>query len=116
MSHPYKKLEIKKYPKKEHRNPAELKYWKKFKTSLIAKDELSISDIHFCQNKPNLVAVAVSARVDLYRLTRQEAKEEGHDPEMKPITVFRHFKEPVSCVRLRQDASLIAVGDHSGLI
>ena len=68
------------YPKKSFKHSQEARYWKKFQNVLMEKDSEGMlrSDIHFCsRDKPYLMATAISARVDLYKLT-QPATEEGN--------------------------------------
>lgn len=47
MSEAFQKLQIKKYTKKAYKNPAESRYWKKFKDVVKQKNGHSIMDINF---------------------------------------------------------------------
>lgn len=51
----------------------ESRYWKKFQNVILEKEGDSggmiRSDISFARDKPNLMATAISARVDIYKLT-----------------------------------------------
>ena len=62
------------FPKKEFKQQKEGRYWKKFKNTLLERDQshLQINDVTFCdseaQANARLFAVAISARVDIYKL------------------------------------------------
>ena len=67
-------LLVYRFPKKEFKQQKEGRYWKKFKNALLERDQshLQINDVAFCdsETKENarLFAVAISARVDIYKL------------------------------------------------
>jgi hypothetical protein len=57
----------------------ESRYWKKFQNVLLEKETetggMGRSDISFCQrDKPNLMVTAVSARIDIYKLSTPSHK------------------------------------------
>lgn len=60
------------YANKGYKQSTEGRYWKKFQNVLMERDQsaMQIADVAFChgQAASNLMALAVSARVDLYRL------------------------------------------------
>lgn len=88
MSLDYQKLKVKKFPKKTYKQSAESRYWKKFTNVLLERDpsQMQIGDLTFCRNtgvqESSLLAVAISARVDLYKLTQPEGDdlEDGIKP------------------------------------
>jgi hypothetical protein len=62
------------------------------------------SDLSFCPSatdKPNLLATAVSARVDIYKLTQPEGGDNEDDTEVKPIQRINKFKDIATAVQLR---------------
>ena len=65
MSEAFQKLQIKKYPKKEYKNATESRYWKKYKDVVKQKGSHSIMDVSFCENLPDYLCVALSAKVDI---------------------------------------------------
>ena len=72
------------------------------------------SDISFCvRDKPYLMAAAISARVDLYKLTQPSADAQE---QMKPSGSIFKFKDMVTAVQLRQDGNLVLCGEKTGRI
>jgi len=76
MSLSYERLKPKRFPKKSYKHSLESRYWKRFETVPLEKPEggaeetMQRSEIAFCHGpQANLMATAVSARVDIYRLT-----------------------------------------------
>ena len=60
------------------------------------------SDLSFCQrDKPNLFATAVSARVEIYRVSTRSGEEEEEADPLKPIQKITKFKETVTAVQMR---------------
>lgn len=78
------------------------------------------SDISFCggADKPNLMASAVSARVDIYKLpTPSLNKDDLFDDEgLKPIQRIYKFKDVATAVQLRQDGNIVLCGEKTGRI
>jgi WD40 repeat protein len=127
MSLEFQKLKPKRYclnpsnclrfAKKSFKHSQESRYWKKFQNVLIEKEGdaggLGRSDLSFCQGlseKANLLATAVSARVDLYRLTQPE------EEEIKPVQRLQKFKDIATAVQLRQDGNIVLCGEKTGRI
>jgi hypothetical protein len=79
MSLDYLKLKPKRFPKQSHKHSMEARYWKKFETIPLDSQSgdsggMLRSDVSFSQrDKPNLLATAVSARVDIYKLSTPAA-------------------------------------------
>lgn len=79
------------------------------------------SDISFCggQDKPNLMATAVSARVDIYKLPQNTG---GKDDDgvlgdgVKPIQRIFKFKDIATAVKLRQDGNIALCGEKTGRV
>lgn len=108
MSLEYERLRPKRFPKKSYKSSMEARYWKKFQNvpleSTKDSDNMMRSDISFCQGSvANLMATAVSARVDIYKLTQPST--EAEDPEfaegLKPIQRIFKFKDLATAVSLR---------------
>ena len=64
---------LSRFPKKSYKHSLESRYWKKFENVVLEKDGdaggMARSDLSFCSGeKPNMMATAVSARVDIYKL------------------------------------------------
>lgn len=72
------------FPKKSYKHSLESRYWKKFDNVVLEKDGnaggMGRTDISFCygaNDKPNLMATAVSARVDIYKLQAPVKSDDG---------------------------------------
>jgi hypothetical protein len=63
---------ISRYPKKSHKNPAETRYWKGFTDIVMRREGFLQNDLHFCAEKPHILASACSTRVDIYKLEKPE--------------------------------------------
>jgi hypothetical protein len=92
MSLEYQRLRPKRFPKKSYKSSMEARYWKKFQNVPLENtkdsDNMMRSDIAFCHGTvPNLMATAVSARVDIFKLTQPST--EAEDPDfvegLKPV-------------------------------
>jgi len=72
------------------------------------------SDISFCVglDKPNLMATAVSARVDIYKLLAPQEEEEV----IKPAQRIFKFKDTVTSVQMRQDGNIVLCGEKTGRV
>lgn len=109
------------FPKKSFKHSQESRYWKKFVNVVLEKEGesggMARSDISFCggSDKPNLMATAVSARVDIYKLaqpTTQDPDEDG----IKPVQRIFKFKDVATSVKLRQDGNLVLCGEKTGRV
>ena len=84
------------------------KYWKKFENTILERDKSGILtlDINFCEGAKhaNLCAMAISARVDLYKMVKKDlddyfVKEYGEDYySLKPSSSVHKFDEIVTSV------------------
>lgn len=79
-------------------------------------DGMARSDISFCHgpDKPNLMATAVSARVDIYKLPTPTNGED--DGELKPVQRLSKFKDVATAVQMRQDGNIALCGEKSGRV
>lgn len=75
---------------------------------------MQINTLHFSPN--NMLAVGVSARVDLYTLKQPESQDEIDFDELKPSQQIFKFEEVVSALQFRQDGQIMVVGEGSGKI
>ncbi|TNV80314.1 hypothetical protein FGO68_gene11371 [Halteria grandinella] len=121
MSLEFHKLKPKRFAKKSFKHSQESRYWKKFQSVLLEKEGdaggMLRSDLSFCPSatdKPNLFATAVSARVDIYRLTQPEQGDEEN--EVKPVQKIQKFKDIATAVQLRQDGNIVLCGEKTGKI
>lgn len=86
------------FAKKTFKQSSEGKYWKRFKNVLMKRDDggISIGDMTFCKHREtsslmdrnqasSLLAVAVSVRVDIYKLV-QPATDSEETNEIKPVS------------------------------
>lgn len=82
------------------------------------------SDISFCPcsgsdlSKANIMATAVSARVDIYRLPTPAAAGSGEEDEdgIKPIQRLFKFKDVTTAVQMRQDGNIALCGEKNGRV
>ena len=122
MSLEYQRLRPKRFPKKSYKSSMEARYWKRFQNVPLESpkdsDSMLRSDISFCQGAmPNLMATAVSARVDIFKLTQPSTED---DPELsegiKPVQRIFKFKDVATAVSLRQDGNIVLCGEKTGRI
>lgn len=74
-----------------------------------------VADMNFSAS--NLLAVAISARVDLYKLSRPDSADDFDiDDQMKPSQSIFKFNDTTSAVSFRPDGGLLAVGESSGKV
>jgi WD40 repeat protein len=111
MSEVFQKLQVKKYPKKEYKNAAESRYWKKYKDVVKQKSAYSVMDTSFCGNQPDFLCVAVSAKVDIYKITKNL-----FESEIKAINSLYKFNDVVTCCKLRDNKDVVAVGTREGIV
>ncbi|CAI2366443.1 unnamed protein product [Moneuplotes crassus] len=111
MSEAFQKLQVKKYTKKTYKNPAEARYWKKYKDVVKQKNTHSIMDVAFCNDMPDYLCVAVSAKVDIYKIT-----ERLFESDVKAINTLFKFNDVVTTCRLRDSKDLLATGTKEGLV
>lgn len=111
MSEAFQKLQIKKYTKKEYKNAAESRYWKKFKDVVKQKSSHSIMCTSFCKDMPDYLCVAVSAKVDIYKITQKL-----YESDIKALNSLYKFNDVVTCCGLRDDKELLATGTKEGLV
>jgi hypothetical protein len=77
------------------------------------------SDLAFCHgaaDKANLMATAVSARVDIYKLSAPIVSEENEVESIKPVQRIFKFKDVATSVALRGDGNLILCGEKTGRV
>lgn len=111
MSEAFQKLQIKKFQKKAYKNPAESRYWKKFKDVVKQKNNQSIMDASFCGDTPDYLCVAVSAKVDIYKITQNL-----YESEIKAINSLYKFNDIVTCCKLRNNKDILATGTKEGIV
>ena len=105
-------LFVNRFAKKSYKHSQESRYWKQFKNVLMERDEggLQIGEVNFCKgnDKPYLMAAAVSARVDIYSLTQptgEDCKTLSNslkliveDDRLKPMSTIFKFKDLVTAI------------------
>ena len=107
MSLDYQRLRPKRFPKKSYKSSMEARYWKRFQNvpleSTKDSDSMLRSDISFCQGAmPNLMATAVSARVDIFKLSQPSIEDDSEFSEgIKPVQRIFKFKDVATAVSLR---------------
>ncbi|OZJ02132.1 hypothetical protein BZG36_04583 [Bifiguratus adelaidae] len=105
MSTDFQKLAVKRYPKVIGRKSEEYRYWRKFKSPILAKEYASVTSVHFSPVAPHDFAVTASARVQIYSAKTHTAKK----------TISR-FKDTAYGATFRNDGKLIVAGDATGLV
>ena len=122
MSLDYQRLRPKRFPKKSYKSSMEARYWKRFQNVPLDiatdSDTMVRSDIAFCHGTvPNLLATAVSARIDIYKLTQPTASQEEEELEgLKPVQRIFKFKDVATAVALRQDGNIVLAGEKTGRV
>ena len=121
MSLDFQRLRPKRFPKKSFKHSQESRYWKKFENVLLEKEDAEAtmirSEVCFCPSntqaadKSNMLATAVSARVDFYRVYANESEDAD---KMKPDQRIYKFKDLVTALKLRQDGNIIVTGEKAG--
>jgi hypothetical protein len=112
------------FAKKSYKHSLESRYWKKFESVVLEKEGdsggLARSDLSFCggSDKPNLLATAVSARVDIYKLPQHTGNSDDTDigDGIKPIQRIFKFKDIATAVKLRQDGNIVLCGEKTGRV
>ncbi|EFJ42814.1 hypothetical protein VOLCADRAFT_66565 [Volvox carteri f. nagariensis] len=102
----YQKLQIRTYAPRSIRETAEGKYWRRFKSPIIAKQFGAVSHIDFCQQYPFNLAVTASTRVILYN---------GLAPAVIGRTISR-FKDIAYSGCFRSDGRLVVAGGQDGIV
>lgn len=80
-------------------------------------DGMLRSDLAFCHgsaDKANLMATAVSARVDLYKLSAPEISEDNEIDSIKPVQRIFKFQDVATALTLRADGNLLLCGEKTG--
>ncbi|CAG8468648.1 1854_t:CDS:10 [Ambispora gerdemannii] len=106
MAAPYRKIQIKQYPKPLTNYDAEAaSHWKKFKTPKYLAETASVTSVHFSPVSPHDFAVTSSTRVQVYSSKTHEIKRS-----------FARFKDTAYSGTIRNDGKLLLAGDATGCI
>mmetsp|Transcript_26592 Transcript_26592/g.52409 ORF Transcript_26592/g.52409 Transcript_26592/m.52409 type:complete len:538 (-) Transcript_26592:185-1798(-) len=103
MASPYKKVEIKRFPKKNPHVTPETRYWQDFGKAVKNKANARITNIEFCPTAPYDFAVTCSTRVDVYN--------HGSCTLKKSISRFQDIAYSGS---FRADGKLLVAGSANG--
>ena len=68
-------------------------------------------DVSFCENFPDYLCVAVSAKVDIYKVTQKL-----FENDMKTINSLYKFNDVVTSCRLRNNRDILATGTKEGIV
>ena len=81
---------------------------------------MHIADVAFCDSESSanarLFAVAISARVDIYKLSQPEENPEFEEDSLKPRQQLFKFDDTTTAINFRQDGQLLLAGEKTGRI
>lgn len=75
---------------------------------------MHINTVNF--STQNIVAVGVSARIDLYTLRQPESQDDVDFDQLKPSQQINKFDDVVTALQFRQDGNIIVAGEGTGKI
>ena len=89
---------------------------------MLERDQTNeqINDVGFCDSQEaanaRLFGVAISLRVDVYKLSQPEENPEFEEDGLKPRQQLFKFDDTVTSIRFRQDGQLLLTGEKTGRI
>eukprot|EP01017_Pseudomicrothorax_dubius_P051000 TRINITY_DN9742_c0_g2_i2.p1 TRINITY_DN9742_c0_g2~~TRINITY_DN9742_c0_g2_i2.p1 ORF type:complete len:392 (-),score=100.30 TRINITY_DN9742_c0_g2_i2:60-1235(-) len=104
MSEPYRRLEIKKYPKKLLSDTPENKFWKRFE-SIHSKEESGAITSIAGRNDADLIAYSSGLKVQIFKLKKEQL-----------ITVKDNYRSTIVSTAFRKDGRVLAVGEETGTV
>ena len=75
---------------------------------------MHINTVNF--STQNILAVGVSARIDLYTLRQPESQDDVDFDQLKPSQQINKFDDVVTALQFRQDGNIIVAGEGTGKI
>jgi len=101
----YQKLQIRPFPARSLRETAEGRYWKRFRSPVLAQQFGGVVHLDFCATHPFDLAVTAATRVVIYDTQAQAVKK----------TISR-FKDKAFSGVFRDDGRLLAAGGADGVV